>query len=445
MKKLASFIVLAFMLVFCAVPAYANGIPNLPHAFYGSVKINGSPAPVGTTVEARGEGVATGVAGNPVTTTTSGIYGTASPFEPRLVVQGDINEGTTITFYVNDVSTGKTAEWHSGETTQLNLSVTISAPVSAPPSGGGEPPPTIRTTLFGTSKTIKIDSKGIIQETIEATSADGELTITIPKGTKALDKDGKPLSSLKIDVDPSPPDPPEDASIIGLAYDFGPAGATFEPPITLEYTYDPDTLPEGVAEEDLVIAYYDKEAGKWVELECVVDTENNTITALVSHFTCFAIIARVTPAPTPPPPAAVPAAFAVSNLTIQPAKIQPRETVSITVSVANTGGTEGSYTVVLKLNGVKEAEKSVTIAAGSSEIVTFSVTREEAGSYSVDVNGLTASFTVEVPAPPPPPEKEKVTEVPAKPVPWPLIGGIIAAVVVVASLVYFLVVRRRAY
>ena len=107
-------------------------------------------------------------------------------------------------------------------------------------------------------------------------------------------------------------------------------------------------------------------------------------------------------APTPaltPTPAPAPAAFSLSNLTIQPAEVQPKETVTITVSVANTGGTKGSYTVVLKLNGEKEAEKSVTIAAGSSEIVTFSVTREEASSYSVTVDGLSASFTVVAPAP----------------------------------------------
>ncbi len=55
--------------------------------------------------------------------------------------------------------------------------------------------------------------------------------------------------------------------------------------------------------------------------------------------------------------------------------------------VANTGGTEGSYDVVLKINEVKEVEKSVTVAAGSSEIVTFLVTRADVGSYSVAVDG----------------------------------------------------------
>ncbi len=101
---------------------------------------------------------------------------------------------------------------------------------------------------------------------------------------------------------------------------------------------------------------------------------------------------------------------------------------------------------MLKINGVKEVEKRVTVAAGSSGIVTFSVTRKEAGSYSVVVDGLSASFAVIAPpAPPPPPPPPPVVPPEVRPpVNWPLIGGIIAAVVVVGLLIFFLV-RRRAY
>jgi len=304
MKKVIAFIALALLLSPGATAAYAQ--PALPHAFYGSVTINGAQAPAGTSVEARGEGVATGIAGNPTITTVRGIYGTTNPFEARLVVQGDISPGATITFYVNGVSTGQTTEWLSSETTELPLSVTIAE------EEGGLPPaarPTIETSLFGIEESFRISDDGEILETVTGTSEDGNLTITIPEGTIALDEDGEPLSGMTADVDPSPPDPPEGANIIGLAYDFGPAGATFEPPITLEYTYDPDEIPEGVAEADLVIAMWDEEAGEWVELPCTVDPVTNTITASVSHFTTFAIIARapVPPPAPPPPPEVVPA------------------------------------------------------------------------------------------------------------------------------------------
>jgi len=96
-----------------------------PHAFYGTVTINDDPAPVGTQVEARGEGVITRIEGNPVVTTEVGQYGSADPLGAKMIVWGDIPDGTTLTFYVNEVSTGQTLPWHSGDVTQLDLAVTM--------------------------------------------------------------------------------------------------------------------------------------------------------------------------------------------------------------------------------------------------------------------------------------------------------------------------------
>jgi len=85
----------------------------------------------------------------------------------------------------------------------------------------------------------------------------------------------------------------------------------------------------------------------------------------------------------------------------------------------------------------------VAVAAGSSQSVSFTVAKDKAGSYSVVVDGLSGSFTVAaLPAPPTTP----VVPPPPPPAPgpnWPMIAGIIAAVVVVGLLIFFLV-RRRA-
>jgi len=388
MRKAAVFIAVAFVLALGAAPVYADDIPPLPHAFYGDVTINNSPAPAGTTVEARGEDVRTEIEGNPITTTELGKYGSSNPLEQRLIVQGDILEGAIITFYVNGVSTEQTAEWHSGETSPKDLSVTITAPAPGP-GPGPAPPHYIDTNLFGVEVSFDISDEGEILETIEATSADGMLTLTIPEGTIALDEDGNPLEGLEAAVDESPPDPPEDCCIIGLAFDFGPEGATFDPGITFEYTYDPAELPGGVAEADLVIAFYDAEAGEWVTCDCTCDPEANCITACVCHFTTFAIIGAVTPPP---------AVFTVSSLSISPATVNIGETVTISLVVTNTGGKSGSYIVTLDINRVKEADETVTVAAGDSQEVSFSVTKEDAGIYSVAVAELTGSFTVVAPA-----------------------------------------------
>ena len=130
-------------------------------------------------------------------------------------------------------------------------------------------------------------------------------------------------------------------------------------------------------------------------------------------------------------PPLAPAAFSVSNLSIQPGEVQPKKPVTITLSVANTGGTEGSYTIVLKINGVKEAEKSVTVAAAGSQDVSFTTSKEEAGSYSVAVDGVSGSFVVSAPPAVKPPFI------------WPLFCGSTAAVVVVVGLLIFFLIRRE--
>lgn len=435
-RKLVSLAV-ALLFLLGATPTYADGIPNLPHDFYGSVMINGVPAPIGTMVEARGTGVDVGIDGNPTYTVEAGIYGTANPYDPRLVVQGDIKDGATLTFYVNDVSTGKTEAWHSGEVTELDLSVTITAPPG--PSGGGGVSPGydyVKTKIFGVEKSFRISDEGEINDTIKLTSKDGRLTLLIPKGTFALDKNGKPLKTLEAIVDESPPEPPEETNIIGLAYNFEPDGATFDPPLSLTFTYDPYSLPEGADPDDLVLAYYDEDAGAWVELDCVVDTEAGTITAQVSHFTTFALLIHTPESEIPvEPPPPTSASFSLSNLVVEPREVHPGETVNITVSVSNSGGSEGDYVVALTVNGMTEI-KLVTLPAGGSEIVSFSVTAPGAGEYSVSVGDLTSSFTVVAVSPPP-----------LLPDFWRdywvyVVGGVALLVIIVVVL---LVARRRRY
>jgi len=159
--------------------------------------------------------------------------------------------------------------------------------ITSAPAGGVPPPePGV------TDVSDVVDEDGVFIEEVTAESEDGNVSLTIGEGTTGLTAEGEPLSEISIvemeeaDVPP----PPEEGHVIGLAYDFGPDDATFDEPITISFTYDPDDLPEGVSEEDLVIAVWDEDAGEWVELPSVVDTENNIITATVDHFTTFAVV-----------------------------------------------------------------------------------------------------------------------------------------------------------
>ena len=178
--------------------------------------------------------------------------------------------------------------------------------------------------IFGEDSQFPISHKGKVEDKIEASSDDGKLTMTIPKGTVAKDRAGERLEKLKIDINENPPPPPKDAHIIGLAYKFRPSGAEFDPPITIELTYDPDAIPEGVDEEDLALAYYDNDDDEWVELRCTVDPDTHTITASVGHFTTFAIIGseeeEILPEPT---------AFTSNSLATSSTKVNVAEEVEL--------------------------------------------------------------------------------------------------------------------
>jgi len=311
--------------------------------------------------------------------------------------------------------------------------------------------------------------QGRFTEDVTAKSDDRKVELYIPENTIGKNKAGSMLTSLSIKEKADPPDPPEKSNVMGLVYDLGPDGATFDPPITLTFKYSESKVPDGVAEENLVVAYWDEEADEWIELEGTVDPENNTITAKISHFTGFTILAHTRPA-----------SFTTADLSINPDEIGVGETVAVSVIVTNTGDLTGTYEVTLKINGAEVEVKEVEVIGGDGEKVSFSVTPNDVGTCTIDINGLTCSLVVNekvlsVTAPPPvppaipplakspaqlpPSPKSSQTERPAtasspsaplppppseKPTNWPLIAGIIAGVAVF-GLFIFLLIRRSTY
>jgi|Deesub1362A_J573_1020465.scaffolds.fasta_scaffold03261_2 methanogen extracellular protein (TIGR04279 family) len=198
----------------------------------------------------------------------------------------------------------------------------VAAPAPSPtPTVTPSPTPAAPVTL---DLTDIIDENGVIQQSVQASSSDEMLTLSIPEGTRAL-VGGEPVTQITIEPVAEAPEPPSNAYVVGTVYDLGPDGATFDPPITLKMNYDPESLPEGVSEENLVIAYYDRATAQWIELETTVDTATHTLTATVSHFTEFAALAK-TVAPTPTP---------TETVTVTPTAT-PTETVTPTVTPTET-------------------------------------------------------------------------------------------------------------
>jgi hypothetical protein len=91
---------------------------------------------------------------------------------------------------------------------------------------------------------------------------------------------------------------------------------------------------------------------------------------------------------------AKPAAFEVTSLNVTPPEVMTGETVNITAVVENTGGSEGTYTAVLTVDGATVETKEVVLAAEESKTVSFSLVKDTHGTYQVGIDGLTSSLTV---------------------------------------------------
>ena len=70
------------------------------------------------------------------------------------------------------------------------------------------------------------------------------------------------------------------------------------------------------------------------------------------------------------------------------------------MEVANTGGKSGTHTVTLKIDGEVEDEKTVTVNPDETETVSFEVSASELGTFSVEIDGLSGSYTVTEPEEP---------------------------------------------
>ncbi len=89
--------------------------------------------------------------------------------------------------------------------------------------------------------------------------------------------------------------------------------------------------------------------------------------------------------------------FAVSNLAISPNEVETGEAVNISVDVENIGYLEGTYSIPLKINGATVDAKDVTLGIGEAETVVFTLTKDTAGSYDIEVDGTTGSITFTTP------------------------------------------------
>ncbi len=319
-------------------------------------------------------------------------------------------------------------------------------PTPTPTTTGGMGPQIYFTVDFLGKITEELaDSRGRPVKKMEAPSPDGIHKVEIEAGTAAADNAGLMLTRIEIRETPAPA-LPENTILMGKAFEFKPSGTVFDKPITLTLGYNVGELPDGVT--SVGAAYYTSTDG-WIYLEPETGgvAELGKVTAPVNHFTVFAVLARVAPRepkPEPPPepepepepePAIEPARFTLGNLTINLSEFQYSEILTyvartgeeaiISADITNNGGQSGTFAAVLMINGTERERKEITLQAGQTGTVSFTVTDNEPGLYTVVIGNLTGDFLSQLW------------------INWWLIAGTAGILVLITWLVWYIIKRRK--
>jgi hypothetical protein len=180
-------IVILTALIIFFQPVYGQvSQPQLPHTFYGKVLVGDNPAGAGWDVEAVGPGVISNVDGNPVKTLSGGIYGEPGMSSQQLIVQGDIEPGTPLEFYVGGIQAEVSPQsldgpWRSnysyipGDITELNLRI------NAEPSAGQTREPTpVQTRLPASAVQGFLPEPTVISTVQPGTEVTGNLPVVQP-------------------------------------------------------------------------------------------------------------------------------------------------------------------------------------------------------------------------------------------------------------------------
>ena len=275
--------------------------------------------------------------------------------------------------------------------------VVVTVPVTPAGGGGGGCPRTDYLTVdwegCNTSKPLYSNDKLAVD--LLGPSLDLSHSLFLKRGTHAPVVDERTYYLIVVRELEQKPATPENTVAL-VVFNVTPAGAEFDRDIFLTLGLNQTQLPANTL--NVTMAYYDDVNGVWETLEYEAGGPNGvaelTLSAPINHFSIYGVLAEVGPTQQP-------AHFVASGPTIEHSdkKIsafvtKTWETVTIIANIANDGGREGTYPVVLKLNGETVATKTVTLGVGQSQQVTFIRSGLDYGHYDVEVAGLPDDFTV---------------------------------------------------
>lgn len=414
--------VVVFLLSGAQVSAQ-DGPPSMPHLFYGKLYMDGEPAPIGTEVVAKANDVTCGS----IVSDREGVYAT---FSDTLIVQG-VQPGSPIAFYADGApcNDGETVPFDTWEYTELNLSYSSAGIVTPSPSPETTASPEPSPSLSPSPEPATSSPTPEPTATVASTPAPGPAggggafpgggggTVTVPTPTPV------PISSPPVGT-------PEPASFDVTSLDVEPMEVEPGEPVLITAR----VVNTGEVTGDCSISCrIDGEEEDTQDVTGVGPGENHLVSFLVMrespgtyHVDVEGLVGQfVVEEPLSP-------AFSISGLSVSPLEVAAGDSVTISFDVTNTGEMAGTYTATLRINGQVDGTQDVTLEAGETKSVSFSVSKTEPATYQVEIGDIQAgelegSFAVL--------EEAAVS--------WSLVGGILGGVIALALVLFLLFARTR--
>ncbi len=273
------------------------------------------------------------------------------------------------------------------------ISMIVRAAPENPPGGGGGGGSGGGGSGGGSSGTTSLTNmttdEGEIVSEVLCTTDDEAVTLILPKDTIVKTQSGGKAGYIRIRETDEQIHAGEYCYGITACYDIQPNGVTFDPSVPLIFKYDPDDLREGMSADSLYIARYDPDTQEWINLGGIVDPETCTVSTQIEHLSLYAVLAETQPA-----------SFEVAGFSISPQEIIPGGTITASAVINNRGNYYGTCEVQLILDNTVVQAKTIDLAGGASEAVTFLISSDVTGEHRLSIGDMASMFSVIVPESP---------------------------------------------
>ena len=153
--------------------------------------------------------------------------------------------------------------------------------------------------LLGKTAQYSLDGQGRLTSSLQLTSADGAISVSLASGTSML-VNNIPATSLTVSQDSRPPMLPDGANLLGWVYDIGPAGIRLNYPLQFTISYSQSDLaqdapdaPLSSLESSIYVASY--QGNDWRELSYKrLDTTGHKIATAIDQSAKLAVLVPTT-------------------------------------------------------------------------------------------------------------------------------------------------------